>query len=267
MSDQTTAAATGTAGDPGATGTPAGWYADPQGAMRWWDGTAWTTHVAAGSASSVTRTATILSTRAPELPPSSRLPRLPRHAAGVPRCPRCPSSAGGPGSSSGPWSGARLLAGYLLFGRGGDDDRPGAPVAQPPSPRRRSCRVVDLQQADVPATLGRVRHRRAPCYQDQARRACVVRSTATPRRRTGSPARRPCSPRTARQPDRRAAGVGRVREHHVASATQAMAERRRATDALRTKTFRVHLGMGTAPVRFTSLSSGASRGCRRRTTW
>ena len=28
---------------------PAGWYPDPQGQLRWWDGRAWTQHVAANN--------------------------------------------------------------------------------------------------------------------------------------------------------------------------------------------------------------------------
>ncbi len=113
-SEQATAG--GTAG-----GTPAGWYPDPQGAMRWWDGSAWTSHVTAGAATSVSRTATILSTPGPDLPPGatgSRLPRLPR----LDSLPTPPQLSRRTWVVVGAVAAVLvLLAGYLLFGRGGDD--------------------------------------------------------------------------------------------------------------------------------------------------
>jgi hypothetical protein len=151
MSDQTTAASTGAAGDPGTPGTPAGWYPDPQGAMRWWDGTAWTTHVAAGSGSSVTRTATILSTRAPELDASSsRLPRLPQlPRLGLPQLGRRTWVVIGAVVAV-----LALLAGYLLFGRGGGDTDAAAsvPVVHALTPQQIVQRTV-VTTADLKGGL------------------------------------------------------------------------------------------------------------------
>jgi hypothetical protein len=134
MSDDGTAGTTATqATGAQGTGTPAGWYADPQGAMRWWDGTAWTTHVAPGAAA-VTRTATILSTSAPAAGAGAA-------TATTSRMPKMPALGGLPPLSRRTWLvvgavGAVLvlLAGYLLFGRGGDEPAAG-PVVHHATPQ------------------------------------------------------------------------------------------------------------------------------------
>jgi hypothetical protein len=153
MSDVGTAGTSGseqaTAGDT-AGGTPAGWYPDPQGAMRWWDGSAWTSHVAAGAATSVSRTATILSTPGPAAPPGASTSRLPRLGS-LPAPPQL---------SRRTWVvvGAVaavlvLLAGYLLFGRGGDDAATTAgPVGHTSTPQQ-VVEQVALKTTDLKGGL------------------------------------------------------------------------------------------------------------------
>ncbi len=132
------------AGSP-ASSPAAGWYRDPQGATRWWDGSGWTSQVApAGPAADTPpqRSATVLAEADPAAPVQDRPP-------GARRNPLASLSALASGSlgrvgSLGSFSrrtwlvvGAvvvvvALAAGYLLFGRGSDPDVPAAaPVLTP----------------------------------------------------------------------------------------------------------------------------------------
>jgi Protein of unknown function (DUF2510) len=133
MSDDGTAGTTAAQAATQTTGTPAGWYPDPQGAMRWWDGAAWTAHVHAGSATSVIRTATILSTEAPPQPSSNPVAsRVAGVGAALQNLPQLSRRAwlvvGAVGAV------LLLLAGFVLFGRG-DDTPTAGPVVTPTTPQ------------------------------------------------------------------------------------------------------------------------------------
>ncbi len=144
------------AGSP-ASSPAAGWYRDPQGATRWWDGNGWTSQVAPAGPAAQTpprRTATVLAEAdqaAPvqDPPPGARRNPLASLSAlasgslsrlGSPVGGRSLARMGSLGSlSRRTWLvvGAvalvvALAAGYLLFGRGSDTGVPAAaPVLTP----------------------------------------------------------------------------------------------------------------------------------------
>jgi hypothetical protein len=128
---------------------PPGWYSDPHGAQRWWDGQAWTSHVAepvapvpvaappvapaAPAAPAVpTQVAPPLVAPAP-LPPSRSQDLLPAAAPASPR--RSPSSLRLPTLPPLVWVGAAAalvaIVGGAFYLMGSGDEA--APVATPPA--------------------------------------------------------------------------------------------------------------------------------------
>ena len=232
-------------------GTPPGWYADPQGAMRWWDGAAWTVHVAPGSATSVTRTATILSV--------DEVPAAVATATPATRMSRRPQVPAMPQLSRRTWVVAGgvlcvlvLLAGYLLFGRAGDDAGPvTAPVAVAAAQK---AAAVNLHQADVPPTLKVV-----PAPKGTALTGPGSTSLAWCGARFVSEGHRLARSNVI-VTDAKGNQTGAQQESVVYASTTwaatAMVEWRRAMSGCSTKVFRIYPGMG--PHR------SASCRCRRR---
>lgn len=85
------------------TQTPAGWYRDPEGAVRWWDGAVWTDHVQPAEPP------------APASPPPPAQPPAPAGPAGPPPYATGPSPAPRPAAPELAGAGVRLWM-VLLVG-------------------------------------------------------------------------------------------------------------------------------------------------------
>ena len=164
------------AGGPAAS-PAAGWYRDPQGATRWWDGSGWTSQVAPAGPAAETppqRTSTVLAEADPavpvqERPPGARWNPLASFSAFVSGSLSRVGSLGRAGSPGRAGSLGRLgslgslsrrtwlvvgavvlvvalAAGYLLFGRGSDSDVPAAAPVLTPSA---TVAQVTLTTADL----------------------------------------------------------------------------------------------------------------------
>jgi hypothetical protein len=256
MSDDGTASTTATQATAQNHGTPPGWYADPQGAMRWWDGAAWTAHVAPGSASSVIRTATILSTESAAQPGAVAAQRPVAGSGRLANLPALPQLSRRAWIVAGSVVGVLvLLAGYLLFGRGGEDA--GQVTGTPSLTPTQKAAEVNLHQGDVPPTL-----------------KVVPAPKATALTGAGSTSLSLCGGhfvseghRVARSnvmvTDTKGNPTGVQQESIVYAgptwAATALAEWRKAAAGCSTKAFRVYPELGSTPVRFVAVSTATSR--------
>jgi len=130
-----------------ANNAPAGWYGQPDGSQRYWDGAAWTEHISPAAALPGDSTASADATPPVDAAESTSTPDAGDGTSGtptapVPGVPAVPAEAAAIGESTRPWwkkkrfviPGAIVLLLILISALGGSSDESDAVIAPSPSP-------------------------------------------------------------------------------------------------------------------------------------